>query len=134
MAKKGDGNHNAKSSARLIEHIKVIGFGKGSLGERFVKLRIKEGERRRWVLLRTDNLHGGNLTDQITRLNQKGAHLISARARTAFMELIQKTGSPEMTFRVATRPGFHGGSFVLPDIVLSDGSKRVEKYLEDLPL
>lgn len=134
MAKKVNGRKSyAKTSPSLIDHIRVAGFGKGSFNETFVKLRIDDGERKRSALLRTDNLHGQHVSDQITRLNQKGAHLLSSKAKAQLIDLLQKTRPSGELFHVATRPGLSNNSFVLPHMVISAPRQRAEKYLYDLP-
>jgi putative DNA primase/helicase len=135
MAKKvKNGNQTTElSSASLIEHIKVVGFGKGSFGERFVKLRIKEGKHRRSVLVRIDDLHEHNTGPVITRLNQKGAHLLSKKAKEQFMQLLQNTKPSGDEFAVATRPGRHRAHFVLPDMVISAVQPPLKKCLDGLP-
>src|SRR4051794_25231052 len=98
----------------LLHNLRIVGHGIGPNRERFVKIRVQDGEKKRTVLLRTDNL-GANWTDPIARLNRCGANLISAKARTALIQLIQDSKPSNEPFHVATRPGLSRGNFVLPD-------------------
>lgn len=131
--KANDAKSSAKTSTQLIAHFSAKGCGKGSFGERFLKLRIKDGNRRRLVRLRIDNFHGEAMTNQIDALNRKGANLITKKTRAAFADLIEKSASSEVSFRVATRPGLHGNCFVLEDGVITVKGRRVEKHLEAYP-
>lgn len=125
--------HKTESApGNLVKHIKIVGFGKGQDGERFVKLRIQDGSRRRRMLLRTDDLLEQNLAKQITHLNRKGARLLSAKARSQFLDMLQHAQACNEFF-VATKPGLCRGCFVLPNAIITDGGPPVKSYLHHLP-
>ena len=80
---------NATAPTNLLRNVQIGGHGIGPNGERFVKLSIQDGKKKHKVLLRIDNI-SSNWPDAIARLNRRGANLISAKARTALIELIQE--------------------------------------------
>lgn len=132
MAKRVKTRRATQQSSGLLHHIRVTGHGEGPNGERFVRLRIKEDSEKRDVLVRTDNIASGK-ADYMSKLNQRGAHLISSKARTAFVQMLQDAKPSGERFPVATRPGLVGSSFVLPDMTIRFGGQRVETYFDDLP-
>src|ERR1700683_3673711 len=51
-------------------------------------------------------------------LTNAGLNLISTPAQTAFFNSVQKWEMEDPSFEVTTRVGWHGGSYVLPDMII----------------
>lgn len=115
----------------LTAHIRFLGHGRGSAGERFVKLAMKDGSRRTRVLFRVDNFGSG--TKHFDDLNREGAYLVSSAARAEFSNRLQNFRPAGEPMAVATQVGPVEATFVLPDGVISMSSAKVETYLSDLP-
>jgi putative DNA primase/helicase len=67
----------------------------------------------------------------LAQLNRHGAHLISSRAASEFLQRLQELGPQDSSFDVATRVGPFGDAFVLPDTVISASYETVETRFDD---
>lgn len=61
---------------------------------------------------------------QAQRLNKHGAHIVSERARAEMTARFQEFETTDAAFRVATKVGVHGTSFVFPDRIYSSPADR----------
>ncbi len=118
------------SPPTLTEHIRFGRVGVGPEGQRFIRITIDVGGKRSKVLMPYDNLVGGSRA-ALTLLNKHGAHLISPRATSEFLQRLQDLGPQEPSFEVATRVGPFGDAFVLPDAVISASNETVETCFDD---
>ena len=94
------------------EHIQIGQLGISQDGDRFLRLTIRLGQRRRRELLSLRELEAS--PDQAVRA--LGAALITNATRAEFLKRAQdafKMQGP--AFHVVTRPGFSRGAFVYPD-------------------
>ena len=121
---------NTSSPPTLTDHIRFGRVGVGPEGQRFIRITIDVGDEPREVLMPYDNLVSGSRA-ALTQLNRHGAHLISPRATSEFLQRLQDLGPQEPSFEVATRVGPFGDAFVLPDTVISADNDTVETCFDD---
>lgn len=122
----------APAHARHTGHIRVLGHGRSADGARFVELELREAGEPTPVLVRTDNLLGRQ-GEEFSRLNRLGAHLLTAAAQRELMDRLQADRPSGAAFHVATRLGWAGGAFVLPDEVIGAGGAPTRRHLAELP-
>jgi uncharacterized protein (DUF927 family) len=67
-----------------------------------------------------------------TALNNAGANLFTHASRTEFLKNLQARPPEEPSFRVATRVGWNGRVFVLPNRVIGKPTTRLETAFRDL--
>ena len=118
------------SPPTLTDHIRFGRVGVGPEGQRFIRITIDVGDEPREVLMPYDNLVGGSRA-ALTLLNKHGAHLISSRATSEFLQRLQDLGPQEPSFEVATRVGPFGDAFVLPDTVISASNETLETCFDE---
>ena len=122
---------NARSTAyEHTNHIRIRAVGSGPNGERFLRLLIAGSEKPVSTLLRIDDLASSHAR-RFDALNLQNAHLISSPARSEFSRRIQSIGPRSPSFKVATRVGPFGDSFVLPDTIISATDETVETCFDD---
>jgi hypothetical protein len=109
---------NTSSPPTLTEHINFGDAGLGPEGERFIRIIIDVGDEQHNVLMPYDGFVSGSRT-ALAQLNKHGAHFISSRATSEFLQRLQDLGPQQPSFNVATRVGPFGDAFVLPDTVIS---------------
>jgi hypothetical protein len=123
---------NPKLKAQKLRHtknIKIISFGEDETGKQFARLQIKVLNHVRTVIAPLQ----GFTTPQSSvfdLLNDYGAHLYSSSARTELINRVQDIGYRPSSFPVATRLGWHGQDFVLPDCVISPTKRQIRLYLD----
>jgi uncharacterized protein (DUF927 family) len=91
-------------------HIKVIAKGRCADGRYYLKLRVRSEGKYRTEILSLSALE----SDQAKTSSALRASLFTPQARTEFLQRVQASIDLPVTFRVTTRPGWCGGSFVLP--------------------
>jgi hypothetical protein len=118
-----------RSRLKYSQHLQILRSGEDETGKRFVKLRIRVAGRVRIAVVPLD----GFTTPQspvFDVLNGRGAHLYSSAARLELINRLQANGYRPSRFTVATRLGWHGQDFVLPDRVISPTNRRINLYLD----
>jgi putative DNA primase/helicase len=118
------------SLSTLTDHIQFGDVGVGPDGERYIEMTINVMDEQHDVLMPYDGLVGGSKT-ALTQINKQGAHIISSKATTEFLQRLQSLGPQEPSFSVATRVGPFDDAFVLPDSVISAYNETVETRFDD---
>jgi hypothetical protein len=91
-------------------HIKIIAKGRCADGRYYLKLRIRSERKYRTEILSLDALD----SDPVKTPSTLRANLFTSQARREFLQRVQGSIELPVTFRVTARPGWCGGSFVLP--------------------
>src|ERR1019366_10415483 len=98
------------SADAATSHINIVAKGRCADGRYYLKLRIRSEGKYRTEILSLDALE----SDQAKTPSTLRANLFTSQARREFLERVQGSIDLPVTFRVTTRPGWCGGSFVLP--------------------
>src|ERR1700722_4327295 len=100
-----------KDDSSASNNVKILAMGRCPQRHHFLELQIAVGGRRRRRILSMEEFEAAP-DPTIASLE---AGLVTQRSRTDFRRRVQeKLQTLRPTFRVATRPGWHGRSFVLP--------------------
>jgi hypothetical protein len=118
-------------SIKHTPNIQIRSFGCDETGHRFVKLRIKAGRHRETTVLPLDRLQSPRSAgfDELNS-NRLGAHVHSDSARRELVNRLQAAGYQEPSFTVATRLGWRGHDFVLPDGIISQTGQPMHLWLD----
>ena len=122
----------SKSQKQYIHHtknIRIVNFGEDESGRPFVKLRIKVVDYIRTAIVPLEGFTTSK-SSVFDLLNDYGAHLYSSPARLELINRVQAIGYRPPRFPVATRLGWHGQDFVLPDCVISPTKHQIRLYLD----
>ena len=115
-------NMKATTKVALTRAISVVAKGRGD-GQEFFRLKISgAGEQPRQAILSID----AYLTDPLGTIRALQLPLVSGVAQREFQARVQSALRRAVTFRVVTRPGWHGRLFVFPNgDVIGDQSFEV---------
>jgi hypothetical protein len=111
------------------QNIQIRGFGKDEDGNPFVRLRIWAGEKLNSIVLPLDRLQSPKSAG-FGELNRLDAHLISDQAKRELINRLQAEGYHQSRFTVATRLGWRGHDFVLPDGIISQSDRPMYRWLD----
>ena len=120
----------AKKTKKSLSPISVIAEGTDELGRRYFIL-AAEGE----PIVTLPPILASRFSDDqkgvSSALTNAGFNLIASVAKTAFFNSVQNWGKKEPSFRVATKIGWNGWTYVLPDKVFNP-KKNVYPVLDEL--
>ncbi len=104
-----------KHTDSASSHISIIEYGESDDGQQFVRLQFDNGKADRSEFLRIDNL-SSRMTEAFTELNKKGASLYDLKSQRDLLARIQDGAiSATEKVRVATRCGYNGNAYILPN-------------------
>src|SRR4051812_31387845 len=119
-----------KNKPTVFPKVTVIAEGKDEWGRRYLLLG-KNGEAIKGVPpICVGRLHS-NLADVYADLANVGINLFTASAKRDFTDALQKWGHQKSTFRVATKLGWSGSDYVLPNVTIGN-AKDVYPVLGEL--
>jgi hypothetical protein len=101
---------------------KICDVGESSDGALFLEVEVPLRGSRKRLLIPVRDLHAGSL-------GQLGLPLLTASLKNRFLDEAQGMISKRPTFRVATKPGWSGNVFVLPDQTCLPATSDVEVCL-----
>jgi hypothetical protein len=115
------------------DNITFLGVGVSDDGERFLDVAVRENSKvaveEKSVLLKVNNLIGP-ASEELKLLSSVGAALIIRAAQTEFLARAHDAARAEPTFAVATKTGWHGADFVLPEGLAPQGQANVARYFD----
>src|SRR5208337_3942633 len=100
-----------RDDSSTSDNIEIMALGRCPQGHHFLELQIVVGGRRRRRILSMEEFEAA--PDRVIASLEAG--LVTQSSRSHFRKRVQESlRTLRPTFRVATRPGWYGRSFVLP--------------------
>ena len=127
MGKAAKGNTSADKSP----DIKVFAEGKDEAGRRYFLLGANGKPIPNFPPVLVSRLIGSKKNEVLGELANAGFGLFTPTAQRVFIESVQKWGTKTSSFRVATKIGWHDGSYVLPDKIIGS-SENIYASLAEL--
>jgi putative DNA primase/helicase len=108
----------------------IDGEGVDEWGKRYFKFSA-QGSKRDIPAFSADDIHD-KLSLLLKEFANAGTNTFGQRFKNSFLDYLQSWKPERPTFKVATRVGWHGSSFVFPDQIVGKTKLPVEIVLRDL--
>ena len=112
-------------------HISVIAEGVDEWGRRYFRFGVGGKPIPNFPPVLVSRLIGNKKNEVLGDLANAGFGLFTPTAQRAFIKSVQEWGTKDPSFKVATRIGWHGGNYVLPDVIIGP-NKNIYPSLAEL--
>ena len=111
-----------------VSKVTVLGEGKDEVGHRYIKLAVNgDGS---IPPFRISDINERGSVFQV--LNDHGANILTSKSRSALLKKLENRKTTSSSFKVVTKMGWSGSSYVLPDESFGTSKKTIEKMFDGL--
>jgi putative DNA primase/helicase len=112
-----------------VSRVNVLGEGEDEVGRRYMKLAVNNDAS-------IPPLRISDISDKCSQffatLNNHGANILTSKSRNALLKKLEERKTQSPSFKVVTKMGWSGSSYVLPDETLGASKKPIERVFDDL--